>query len=352
MPPLTLDDFDYALPAHLIAQQPLPVRSASRLLEVCGHERCDRHFADLPQRLEPGDLLVLNDSRVLHARLLGRKTTGGAVEVLIERFLPDQCALAQIRCSKTPRPGTRLHLEASIDVEVLSREADLYRIRFGGVDAREAVERVGRLPLPPYIARPVDAADEQRYQTVFARHPGSVAAPTAGLHIDEPLLDALHARGVRTAFVTLHVGAGTFSPVRTPQIHEHRMHSEDWVLGPEASAAIAQTRARGRRVIAVGTTSLRVLESAAIAQNTLALAPGSGSTDLFITPGFRFQVVDALITNFHWPQSTLLMLVSAFGGLEPLRAAYAHAIRQAYRFYSYGDALLIHPDPSAALSTP
>lgn len=340
---LTLDDFDYELPPRLIAQAPLPERSASRLLVLEGDRLADRRFAELPDLLAPGDLLVMNDTRVLHARLFGRKDSGGQVEVLVERPGSDGEALAQVRASKPPRPGSRLLLEDALEVEVLGREGEFYRLRFPG-DAAELVEAHGRLPLPPYIERAAAGADEARYQTVFARAKGSVAAPTAGLHFDEALFARLAARGIDTAHVTLHVGAGTFQPVRVHKLSEHRMHRERWELPQATVDAIAAARARGGRVVAVGTTTLRTLESAALAGE---LKAGGGDTDLFVTPGFRFRVVDLLVTNFHLPKSTLLMLVSAFGGLEPIRTAYRHAVAAEYRFFSYGDAMLIHRNTDA-----
>ena len=336
--PLTLADFDYALPPELVAQAPLPQRSASRLLVVEGARRSDSRFVDLPQSLRAGDLLVMNDSRVLHARLLGRKESGGQVEVMAERLLEPDVALAQVRASKSPRPGSRLRLEGALDVEVLGRDGEFYRLRFSG-DAAELIERHGRLPLPPYIERKAEAPDELRYQTVYARETGSVAAPTAGLHFDQELLAKLREMGVGIAYVTLHVGAGTFQPVRVENLAEHHMHSERYVMPQATADAMAATRARGGRIVAVGTTSLRVLESAALEGD---LKVGAGETALFVTPGFEFRMVDLLITNFHLPKSTLLMLVSAFGGLEEIRAAYRHAIEARYRFFSYGDAMLLH----------
>lgn len=335
--PLTLADFDYALPPELIAQAPLPQRSASRLLVLDGGRCKDARFVDLPQWLRSGDLLVMNDSRVLHARLLGRKASGGQVEVLVERLLDHGTALAQVRASKSPQPGSRLWLEDALDVEVLGREGEFYRLQFSG-DAAELIERHGRLPLPPYIERAAGAPDEERYQTVYARDKGSVAAPTAGLHFDEAVLARLRDMGVGTACVTLHVGAGTFQPVRVSNLAEHRMHTERYVLPQATADAIAATRARGGRVVAVGTTSLRALESAALSGE---LKVGAGETALFVTPGFEFRVADMLITNFHLPKSTLLMLVSAFAGLEEMRVAYRHAIDARYRFFSYGDAMLL-----------
>jgi S-adenosylmethionine:tRNA ribosyltransferase-isomerase len=336
--PLTLDDFDYPLPPELIAQAPLPERSASRLLWLRGSVCEDRSFRELPALLAAGDLLVMNDTRVLHARLFGRKATGGRVEVLIERVIAAHEALAQVRASKPPRPGSRLRLEEAFEVETLERDGEFYRLRFPA-DAVELIERYGRLPLPPYIEREASPADEERYQTVFARNHGSVAAPTAGLHFDAPLLMRLMAGGVKIAYLTLHVGAGTFQPVRVTNLAEHKMHTERYHLPRATAAAVAETKTRGGRIVAVGTTSLRALEAAANADGTLKV--GAGETALFITPGYRFKIVDALITNFHLPKSTLLMLVSAFGGLENIRAAYRHAIEHGYRFFSYGDAMLI-----------
>jgi S-adenosylmethionine:tRNA ribosyltransferase-isomerase len=337
--PLTLDDFDYTLPPELIAQAPLPKRCDSRLLVLDGDDLADRKFADLPDLLTAGDLLVLNDTRVIHARLHGVKATGGQVEVMVERAVGPHEALAQIRASKSPPTGSRIRLADAFDVVVLGRVGEFYHLRFPTQEnLLDLLERHGKLPLPPYIRRSADGDDESRYQTVYAREPGSVAAPTAGLHFDGAMLERLAATGVRTAWLTLHVGAGTFQPVRTNDLGEHRMHRERYVLPEETVAAIAATRATGGRVIAVGTTSLRALEGA-VQDGTL--EAGSGETDLFVLPGFRFQVVDALITNFHLPKSTLLMLVSAFAGMQPIRRAYAHAVARSYRFFSYGDAMFI-----------
>ena len=335
--PLTLDDFDYVLPPELIAQFPLPQRSASRLLVVDG--LADRQFTDLPGYLNPGDLLVFNDTRVLHARLFGSKESGGRIEVMVERPIGRHEALAQIRASKSPKPGSWLLLEGGLRVRVLGRSDEFFHLLFPGEeDLVDLLERHGKLPLPPYIDRAAADADEGRYQTVYAREKGSVAAPTAGLHFDEELLATIRAKGVATAFVTLHVGAGTFQPVRVHELSEHRMHRERYIIPVETVDAIRACKARGGRVVAVGTTSLRALEGAARLGD---LAPGSGETELFILPGFDFRVVDGLVTNFHLPKSTLLMLVSAFAGLEPMREAYRHAINQGYRFFSYGDAMLL-----------
>jgi S-adenosylmethionine:tRNA ribosyltransferase-isomerase len=339
----TLADFDYALPSELIAQQPLPQRSSSRLLELAADGLHDRSFGDLPSLLRPGDLLVLNDSRVIHARLRGRKESGGQVEVLVERVVAESEVVAQVRASKSPRAGSRLRLEDAFEAEVLGREGEFYRLGFPG-PALELVERHGRLPLPPYIERLPQGGDEARYQTVFARSAGSVAAPTAGLHFDEAMLDRLRLAGVEVAHLTLHVGAGTFQPVRSENLAEHRMHSERYAIPVATADAVAKARARGGRIVAVGTTSLRTMESAATADG---VKVGAGETALFITPGYRFRVVDLLLTNFHLPKSTLLMLVSAFAGLEAIRTAYRHAIEHRYRFFSYGDAMLLHRRPDA-----
>ncbi len=337
--PLTLQDFDYSLPADLIAQFPAPRRGASRLLRLAGASLSDHRFGELPQFLHPGDVLVLNDTRVIKARLYGVKASGGKIEALVERVTGAREALVQLRASHPPKPGMRLVFDAAIDAEVLERRGDLYLLRFGGgADVFELLERHGHLPLPPYIARADGAEDQARYQTVYAQNPGAVAAPTAGLHFDDAMLARLRDMGVRLAWLTLHVGAGTFQPVRVSKLAEHRMHSEHYDIPPATAQAVAGARAAGHTVIAVGTTSLRALESAARAD---ALAVGAGETDLFITPGYRFRVVDRLITNFHLPKSTLLMLVAAFAGIEAVRAAYDHAIAERYRFFSYGDAMLI-----------
>ena len=338
--PLTLEDFDYPLPPERIAQQPLADRSASRLLLLEGDQLEDRLFRDLPALIEPGDLFVFNDTRVIHARLLGTKRdTGGRIEVLVERAIGTHEALAQVRASKSPATGTVLHLADAFDVTVVGRVGEFFHLRFpADEDLFALLERHGKLPLPPYIDRAADDADEARYQTVYAREPGSVAAPTAGLHFDESMLAQLRERGANIAYITLHVGAGTFQPVRVDDLGEHRMHRERYVIPRDTVEAIRRTKAAGKRVIAVGTTSLRALEGAA---QDGPLAAGSSDTGLFILPGFRFQVVDALITNFHLPKSTLLMLVSAFSSMDTIRRAYAHAISAEYRFFSYGDAMFI-----------
>jgi S-adenosylmethionine:tRNA ribosyltransferase-isomerase len=340
----TLDDFDFSLPEGLIAQQPAPQRSASRLLDGRGSLPVDRQFRDLPSLLGPGDLLVSNDTRVMKARLFGQKPTGGAVEALVERVLPNHEVIAQLRVSKAPRPGTTVRFGDAFDAEVLGRagtDGSMYQLKFPD-EPIGLLERHGHVPLPPYITHADSASDHERYQSVFAQRPGAVAAPTASLHFDVELLAALAARGIAQASITLHVGAGTFQPVRTDNLAEHRMHSE-WYEVPAATArAIDGARARGARVVAVGTTTLRALESAALSGSaTQPLVSGARETDLFITPGFQFRVVDRLVTNFHLPKSTLLMLVCAFAGYEHVRALYRHAIEARYRFFSYGDAMLL-----------
>jgi S-adenosylmethionine:tRNA ribosyltransferase-isomerase len=354
----TLSDFDFTLPPELIAQHPATERSASRLLDgraAAGAEQTiDRVFRDLPALLAPGDLLVFNDTRVIKARLLGAKASGGAVEALVERVLPDHEVLAHLRASKSPRPGGTLHFGVPADgfaATVLGRggaDGSLFRLRFPA-EPLGLLERFGHVPLPPYITHADSADDERRYQTVFAARPGAVAAPTAALHFDARLLAALAARGIGSASVTLHVGAGTFLPMRTENLAEHRMHSE-WFEVPEATVqAIARTRAAGGRIVAVGTTTLRALESAAAGGT---LQAGSRDTDIFITPGFTFRVVDVLVTNFHLPKSTLLMLVSAFVGFDRMKSLYAHAIEAHYRFFSYGDAMLIDRRSGALADNP
>ena len=336
----TLADFDYELPPELIAQHPAAERSASRLLDGRGAEPVERVFRDLPALLDPGDLLVFNDTRVIKARLHGAKASGGKVEALVERVLPGREVLAQLRASKSPAAGSRLRFADVFDAEVLGRggpDGSLFRLRFAG-DPHVLLERHGHVPLPPYITHADSPDDEHRYQTVFAARPGAVAAPTAALHFDAGLLDALRARGVGMASVTLHVGAGTFQPVRVDDIAQHRMHSEWFEVGADTVAAIERTHAAGRRVVAVGTTTLRALESAAAGGT---LEAGARETGIFITPGFEFRVVDALLTNFHLPRSTLLMLVSAFAGHEHVLALYRHAVAARYRFFSYGDAMLL-----------
>jgi S-adenosylmethionine:tRNA ribosyltransferase-isomerase len=339
---MQVSDFDFDLPDELIAQFPPAVRGGSRLLHVeASGTLHDREFADLPTLLRPDDLLVMNDTRVIKARLHGQKDSGGKVELLVERVLGEFEALAFIRASHAPKPGSRIHLADGVIVDVLARQDDLTQLRFPR-PVLEVLDQLGQLPLPPYIAHTPTADDEARYQTVYANEPGAVAAPTAGLHFDDAMLDALRKKGMHTAQVTLHVGAGTFQPVRVDTLAEHRMHSERYTIPQATVDAILETRARGGRVVAVGTTSLRALEAAAQSGK---LHAGSGETDIFITPGYRFNVVDTLITNFHLPKSTLLMLVSAFAGLDAIRAAYSHAIQERYRFFSYGDAMFLEKRP-------
>ena len=351
----TLSDFDFTLPAELIAQHPAPERSGSRLLDGRRSEPADRRFRELPGLLAVGDLLVFNDTRVIKARLLGAKASGGAVEALVERVLPGFEVLAHLRASKSPKPGSRVRFSGrdgahAFDAEVLSRggqEGSLFHLRFPG-EPLALLERHGHVPLPPYITHADTADDERRYQTVFAARPGAVAAPTAALHFDEGVLADLAARGIATANVTLHVGAGTFQPVRTESLADHRMHSEWFEVSEATVQAIGRTRAAGGRIVAVGTTTLRALESAAaFSGEGAALKAGSRDTDIFITPGFDFRVVDVLVTNFHLPKSTLMVLVSAFAGHAHMRALYAHAIAAKYRFFSYGDAMLLQREPPA-----
>jgi len=346
--PLALSDFDFALPRELIAQHPAAERSASRLLDGRAEPAEDRRFRDLPGLLRRGDLLVVNDTAVIKARLFGVKTSGGSVEALVERVEDGNVVIAQLRASKTPKAGSIVRFADAFDAEVLGRggsDESLFRLRLPG-DPLVLLERHGHVPLPPYIARGDDADDSARYQTVFAERPGAVAAPTAALHFDAELLAALAERGIERAAVTLHVGAGTFQPVRSENLAAHVMHSERFAVGADAIAAIGRARLRGGRIVAVGTTSLRALESAALRSGPGApLGPAAGETDLFITPGFRFRVVDLLLTNFHLPKSTLLMLVAAFAGHERIRALYRHAIAERYRFFSYGDAMLLARAP-------
>jgi S-adenosylmethionine:tRNA ribosyltransferase-isomerase len=336
---LTVDDFDFALPPALIAQHPAAARTGSRLLHVTGNTISDLRFTDLPALVAPGDLLVFNDTKVIRARLFGQKESGGQVEVLIERIVDAQHAIAQVRASKSPKPGSRIRLAEAFDITVTGREGEFFALELSAEgDLWQLVEAHGALPLPPYITHAAGGEDEARYQTVFARKLGAVAAPTAGLHFDDALLADLAGKGIEQAWLTLHVGAGTFQPVRVTNIAEHHMHSERFEIPQATVDAIAATRARGGRVIAVGTTSLRALESAAQSGKLIA---GAAETDIFITPGYQFRVVDRLITNFHLPKSTLLMLVSAFAGFDAIRTAYTHAVGEGYRFFSYGDAMLL-----------
>jgi S-adenosylmethionine:tRNA ribosyltransferase-isomerase len=332
-------DFNYELPPELIAQQPLSERAASRLLVLDGYsgECQDRQFSALTELLQPGDLLVLNDTRVIPARLYGNKTSGGRVEILIERITGATTALAQIRASKSPRPGSELRFPDGAVAHVEARVENFFELRFDQ-DLEHYLTAYGEIPLPPYIDRAPTPADAARYQTIFAREPGAVAAPTAGLHFDAELLARLAEHGVNQAFITLHVGAGTFAPVRTLRVEDHELHRERVTVSEDLCSRIEQTRASGGRVIAVGTTSVRALESAALGGE---LAPYDAETNLFIYPGFEFQVVDAIVTNFHLPESSLLMLVAAFAGREAVLAAYEQAVAGRYRFFSYGDAMYV-----------
>ncbi len=343
---MQLSDFDYELPAELIAQSPAEQRNKSRLLRIDAQGQChDNQFTDLLQFLKPHDLLVFNNTKVIKARLFGQKSSGGKVEVLVERLLDENRALAHIRASKSPKPNTSMVFAGGhFTAEVVSREDALFELVFSE-PLLPLLEQYGQTPLPPYITHTPDSEDDQRYQTVYAKTPGAVAAPTAGLHFDDELLEQLSQKSIHTAFVTLHVGAGTFQPVRVDDIKDHVMHAEWYEVAPEVVEAIQAARAAGGRVIAVGTTSVRALESAAQFGGTIndlrCPIAHQGDTRLFITPGYQFKVVDALITNFHLPQSTLLMLVSALMGLDNMKKTYEHAIKQEYRFFSYGDSMFI-----------
>jgi S-adenosylmethionine:tRNA ribosyltransferase-isomerase len=334
-------DFNYQLPVKLIAQKPLPERDASRLLclDKSTGEIVDRHFIDFIDLIDPLDLLVFNDTKVIPARLFGKKISGGKVEILVERILDEHHAIAHVRSSKSAKAGTLIQLEQGYCCEVQGRVEDLFLVEFKGDQSLlEVLEKIGHIPLPPYISREDDESDLNRYQTVFAKAVGAVAAPTAGLHFNQAMMKKLKAKGVQTAFVTLHVGSGTFQPVRVENLSEHLMHKEYYAVLPETVAAVQQVRAKGGRVIAIGTTAVRALESASRSGQ---LESGFGDTDLFITPGYQFKSVDAMLTNFHLPESTLLMLVSAFAGYLPIMNAYSHAIDQSYRFFSYGDAMFL-----------
>ena len=339
---MQISDFDYALPDELIARYPAAERRASRLLEV-GSEIADRQFAELPSLLGPGDLLVFNDTRVIPARLAAVKDTGGRAEILIERIESDCCALAQVRASKSPRKGGRLRLAGGEDVVVAGRDGEFFILDFPK-PVLQILDSAGEVPLPPYLGRDAEPEDAERYQTVYARDPGAVAAPTAGLHFDRQMLDDTLAAGVRHAFVTLHVGAGTFQALRREHIEENRLHRERVRLGKDCCEAVRQTRAAGGRVIAVGTTAVRALECASRGGE---IRPFDGETDLFIVPGYEFRSVDAMITNFHLPRSSLLMLVAAFAGRERILNAYRHAVQSGYRFFSYGDSMFVTPGADA-----
>ncbi len=342
---MRLSDFNYNLPPELIAQHPLPNRSSSRLLVLnqnINQEPIieDKQFTDLLELLEPNDLLIFNDTKVIPARLFGKKESGGAVEVLLERIIDTNKAIVQIRASKPPKPSNQIligHADDGFSIKVIGRQdlnSPFYEVEFSSA-CIPLLEKYGQLPLPPYITHQANSDDQQRYQTVVAKNPGAVAAPTAGLHFDEHLLEKIKAKGTQYATITLHVGAGTFTPVRTEDLSEHKMHSEWFSIPKETQTAIDKAKRLGGSIIAVGTTSLRALESSA------ELGITEGETRLFITPGYTFKVIDKLITNFHLPCSTLLMLVSAFAGVEPIRKAYDHAITQQYRFFSYGDAMFL-----------
>jgi len=337
-------DFDYHLPEKLIAQYPLPERTASRLLHLNKKGCVDRTFSDLLDLIQPDDLLVFNNTQVIPARLHGFKSSGGKLEVLIERVLDEHRVLAHVRASKSPKAGSFLKLENAINVQMLGRQGELFELDFEhSQPVLQWLQQYGHIPLPPYIERNDEHSDQQRYQTVYAKHPGAVAAPTAGLHFDQNMLDQLQQKGVDFAHVTLHVGAGTFQPVRVDNILDHHMHAEMIDVSEQVVKQVAATKKRGGRVIAVGTTAVRSLESAAISGK---LNPMQGDTDIFIYPGYQFKVVDTLITNFHLPQSTLLMLVSALAGHKNIMQAYQHAVQQQYRFFSYGDAMLIESQPN------
>ena len=337
-------DFDFYLPDELIAQFPATERTASKLLKLDGKtgQLNDEKFIDLPQFIAPGDLLVFNNTKVIKARLAGAKATGGQIEALIERVIDTHHALAHIKSSRSPKPGSRLLFANAFEAEVIERQDDLFLLKIHSeTDLLDLLDQYGSLPLPPYITHAADAHDDERYQTVFAKQPGAVAAPTAGLHFDDAMLERLKVHGVNFAYVTLHVGAGTFQPVRVDDIREHKMHTELYSVPAETVTLIQATKAQGKKVTAIGTTALRALESAARSGE---LMGGAGETDIFITPGYKFKVVERLLTNFHLPKSTLLMLVSAFAGLTHIQQAYQHAIAQKYRFFSYGDAMLIERD--------
>lgn len=344
-----ISEFDFPLPDHLIAQEPPPERGGSRLLHApAGQTPADRRFCELPQLLDKGDLLVFNNTKVIKARLFGHKASGGRIEALVERILGRDTVLAHIRASKAPKNGSEIIFDGGIRALMEERADTLFRLRLllpETLNVYTVLETHGLLPLPPYITRSPDTGDETRYQTVYAKHQGAVAAPTAGLHFTPELLDTLDKHDIRRAELTLHVGAGTFQPVRCDNIDEHIMHSERYHLPEQTVRLIEETQAQGKRVWAVGTTSLRCLEAAAQSGR---LQAGSGETDIFITPGHRFRTADGLITNFHLPKSTLLMLVSAFSGMEHIRRSYRHAVEQGYRFFSYGDAMMLTRAPDDA----
>ena len=348
-------DFYYDLPDSLIARFPTAERSGSRLLHLDGVTGNLVHsaFSQLPAFLKPGDLLVFNDTKVIPARLYGHKSTGGKVEILIERILSKGRALAHLRASKPPAPGAEITLENGVSIKVTERRGSLFLLNFNGLAVLDLLNEIGHMPLPPYIDRDDERTDHERYQTVFGRHPGAVAAPTAGLHFDQMLLDSLEKKGIETVFITLHVGAGTFQSMRVDNVAEHTMHSEIMTIDPAVCDAVNTAKMEGRRVIAVGTTCVRALETAALdsgisqSDGTSQIGPYQGETSIFIYPGYQFKVIDALITNFHLPESTLLMLVSAFAGYVNVMKAYREAVRAEYRFFSYGDAMFIERNPAA-----
>lgn len=343
---MKVSQFSFELPPHLIARYPQPQRNASRLLGLKGNDGSltDGQFVDLLDKVNEGDLMIFNDTRVIPARVFGQKESGGKLEVLVERMLDEHSVLAHVRCSKSPKPGSKIVLEGDVKVTMVERHGALFELRFD--DARnvlDILEQVGHMPLPPYIDRPDEDSDKERYQTVYNKNPGAVAAPTAGLHFDDDMMSKLHDKGVKIGFVTLHVGAGTFQPVKVEDVNDHVMHNEYIEVSQEISELILATKQAGKRVITVGTTSMRSLESAAnkALENGKTMAPFYGDSDIFIYPGYEFKIVDAMVTNFHLPESTLIMLISAFAGYDNVMNAYQHAIAQEYRFFSYGDAMFI-----------
>ncbi len=343
---MKVSQFSFDLPPHLIARYPQPERSASRLLTLNGNDGVltDGQFIDVLDKVNAGDLMIFNDTRVIPARVFGQKESGGKLEVLVERMIDEHTVLAHVRCSKSPKPGSKIILDGDIYVTMVARHESLFELRFN--DARnvlDILENIGHMPLPPYIDRPDEDSDKERYQTVYNKNPGAVAAPTAGLHFDDAMMEKLKDKGVKIAFVTLHVGAGTFQPVKVETLDEHIMHKEYIEVSQEVSDKVIATKAAGKRVITVGSTSMRSLESAAMKalDNDQLIAPFYGDSDIFIYPGYEFKVVDAMITNFHLPESTLIMLISAFAGYDNVMNAYHHAIENEYRFFSYGDAMFI-----------
>ncbi len=347
---MKVSQFSFDLPPHLIARYPQPERTASRLLGLDGSDGAltDGQFVDVLDKVNEGDLMIFNDTRVIPARVFGQKESGGKLEVLVERMLDEHSVLAHVRCSKSPKPGSTIILDGDIKVTMVARHDALFELRFEDTrSVLDILENVGHMPLPPYIDRPDEDSDKERYQTVYNKNPGAVAAPTAGLHFDDEILNKLKAKGVNIGFVTLHVGAGTFQPVKVETVDEHVMHKEYIEVSADVSELIKATKAAGKRVITVGTTSMRSLESAAnkALESGETMAPFYGDSDIFIYPGYKFKVVDAMVTNFHLPESTLIMLISAFAGFEHVMNAYQHAIEKEYRFFSYGDAMFIEKSP-------